>query len=119
VKLLLERKGIEINSKDKKGRTPLSYAVEEGHEEVVKLLLRRNHIEIMTKDEDAETSLSGAIKHRRCKIAELLRQKPWERGDIDELLGSTPDDGLTGYMFTIYDVCVLEEPKKEPKRWRW
>jgi ankyrin repeat protein len=38
VKLLLE-KGAELESKDKYGQTPLSWAAERGHEAVVKLLL--------------------------------------------------------------------------------
>ena len=36
---LLFDKGADIESKDKDGRTPLSYAAERGHEAVVKLLL--------------------------------------------------------------------------------
>ncbi|KFY83553.1 hypothetical protein V498_07984, partial [Pseudogymnoascus sp. VKM F-4517 (FW-2822)] len=40
VKLLLE-KGAKLESKDKDGRTPLSYAVEKGHEAIVKLLLEK------------------------------------------------------------------------------
>jgi hypothetical protein len=38
VKLLLE-KGADVESKDKDGRTPLSWAAENGHEAIVKLLL--------------------------------------------------------------------------------
>jgi ankyrin repeat protein len=41
VKLLLE-KGAEVDSKDRKyGRTPLLWAVKNGHEAVVKLLLKK------------------------------------------------------------------------------
>jgi ankyrin repeat protein len=40
VKLLLD-KGADLQSKDKYGRTPLSWAAEKGHEAVVKLLLKK------------------------------------------------------------------------------
>ena len=41
MKLLLE-KGADVESKDRRyGRTPLSWAAEEGHEAVVKLLLEK------------------------------------------------------------------------------
>jgi ankyrin repeat protein len=38
VKLLVNRDDIEAGSKDRDGRTPLSWAAEYGHEIVVKLL---------------------------------------------------------------------------------
>jgi ankyrin repeat protein len=40
VKLLLE-KAVDVNSKGKNGRTPLSWAAENGHEPVAKMLLQR------------------------------------------------------------------------------
>jgi ankyrin repeat protein len=38
VKLLLETGKVEVDSKDKNGLTPLSWAAENGHEVIVKLL---------------------------------------------------------------------------------
>ncbi len=38
VKLLLETGKVDIDAKDKSGRTPLSWAAEKGHVAVVKLL---------------------------------------------------------------------------------
>jgi ankyrin repeat protein len=38
VKLLLAQDGVDPDSKDTSGRTPLSWAAENGHEAVVKLL---------------------------------------------------------------------------------
>jgi ankyrin repeat protein len=40
VKLLLE-KAVDVDSKDSYGRTPLSWAAQNGHEGVVKLLLEK------------------------------------------------------------------------------
>ena len=39
VKLLLSQPGIEINSKDDKGRTPLMYSAYEGRTEIVQILV--------------------------------------------------------------------------------
>ena len=41
VKLLLAREGVDPESKNPDGRTPLSWAAERGHEAVVGLLLAR------------------------------------------------------------------------------
>ena len=40
VKLLLETGNVNINWKSKTGWTPLSYAIERGHKDVVELLLK-------------------------------------------------------------------------------
>jgi ankyrin repeat protein len=55
VKLLLER-GVELETKDKDGQTPLSWATRHGHEAVVMLLLERG-AELETKDKDGQTPL--------------------------------------------------------------
>ena len=39
VRLLVERDDVEADSRESYGRTPLSRAVEEGHEAVVRLLV--------------------------------------------------------------------------------
>ena len=42
VTLLLLEQGVDADSKDSQGRTPLSYAAERGHEDAVKLLPARD-----------------------------------------------------------------------------
>jgi ankyrin repeat protein len=56
VKLLLE-KGAELETKDKDGRTPLSWAVRNGYGAVVKLLLEKG-TKLETKDDYSRTPLS-------------------------------------------------------------
>jgi ankyrin repeat protein len=46
VKLLLANDRVEPDTKDKSGRTPLSWAVENGHEAVVKLLLADDSVRV-------------------------------------------------------------------------
>jgi Ankyrin repeats (3 copies) len=62
------------NSKDSYGRTPLLYAVGNGHEAVVKLLLDRG-AELETKDDIGQTPLSWATRNRHEAVATLLQDK--------------------------------------------
>jgi ankyrin repeat protein len=59
--LLLERSNAEIDSKDKSGRTPLSWAMEKGWENVVKLLLETGKVDVDSKDNSGRTPLSWAM----------------------------------------------------------
>jgi ankyrin repeat protein len=42
--------GIDLNSKDNDGRTPLSWALRNGYEAVMKLLLAKVGIDLNSKD---------------------------------------------------------------------
>jgi ankyrin repeat protein len=57
VKLLVRRDDVEADSKDEDGRTPLSWAVEGGHEAVVKLLVERDDVEADSKHSRGRTPL--------------------------------------------------------------
>jgi ankyrin repeat protein len=45
VKLLFERDGVDPDSKDSKGRTPLSWAAEKAHKAIVELLLAKDSVD--------------------------------------------------------------------------
>jgi ankyrin repeat protein len=45
-KLLLAKDGVDVNFKDKDGRTPLWYTAGNGHEAVVKLLLATDGVDV-------------------------------------------------------------------------
>jgi ankyrin repeat protein len=70
VKLLLERKDIQVNLASNSGWTSLIWACREGNEDVVKLLLKREDIDIRLKDHDGRTAydhchgISDAIEDR-------------------------------------------------------
>ncbi|KAL8330732.1 hypothetical protein RB593_001618 [Gaeumannomyces tritici] len=52
--------GTEIDIRDRKGRTPLSWAAQNGHEAVVKQLLATGKVDVDSKDSDGRTPLSWA-----------------------------------------------------------
>ena len=71
---LLENRD-HLNVKDGSGRTPLSWAAENGHKAVVELLIEKG-AEIESKDDVfGQTSLSLAVKNRHEAVVKLLIEK--------------------------------------------
>jgi ankyrin repeat protein len=64
----------DLDSKDTHGRTPLTWAVGNGHEAVVKLLLEKG-AELETKDNNGRTPLSWAVVNGQEAVVELLLEK--------------------------------------------
>jgi len=60
----LDNVGVEADSKDADGRTPMSRAAAGGHETVVKLLLARDDVDADSKDADGQTPLSSTQRLR-------------------------------------------------------
>jgi ankyrin repeat protein len=76
VKLLLNAKWINPNSKEKKkGLSPLSVAVEEGRVDVVKILLEDERVEQDSHDHDGRTPLSLAAGAGHAEVVQLLLEK--------------------------------------------
>jgi Ankyrin repeats (3 copies) len=81
-RILLE-KGAELDSKDRRGQTPLSWAAENGHEAVVNLLLEKG-AEPDSKDTIyGRTPLSWAAKTGREAVVKLLLEKGAELDSKD------------------------------------
>ncbi|EHK16458.1 uncharacterized protein TRIVIDRAFT_227323 [Trichoderma virens Gv29-8] len=60
------------NGHDSFGRTPLSYAAENGNESVARLLLATGRVSINYKDRDEETPLSRSLKNGHEAMVKLL-----------------------------------------------
>ena len=61
-----------VNSKDSYGRTPLYWAVQNGHKAILKLLLETGKVDVECKDENDWTLLSWAIEGGHEAVVELL-----------------------------------------------
>jgi hypothetical protein len=91
VRLLLESKGVEPDSKDSGGQTPLSWAAGNGHEAVVRLLLDSKGVEPDSKDSGGRTPLSWAAGNgHEAVVRLLLGSKGVEPDSKDSHYGRTP-----------------------------
>lgn len=73
MKLLADAR-VDPYSKDGEGRTPLSWAAENGHERVVELLLAEKGVEVDMKSVNGRTPLYRAAEKGHEKVVELLRK---------------------------------------------
>ena len=72
VKLLLETNQVDVNSKDRLDRTPLSYAAQIGNQEIVRFLLETNNVDVNSKDRWDSTPLCYAAENGNETIVKLL-----------------------------------------------
>lgn len=73
---------IDVNVKDKTGRTALIWAVYWGHEEIVKFLLHVASINIKIADNDHHTALMYAQKHKIHAIEKLIKNRLPQISDV-------------------------------------
>jgi ankyrin repeat protein len=73
IKLLLGKEGVDPDSKCGCGRTPLSWAAENGYEAVVKLLLDKEGVDPDPKSTCGQTPLSWAAANRHWAVVKLLQ----------------------------------------------
>jgi len=69
---LLDWNDVDVNSKDKDGRTPLYLASENNHDAVVGLLLARSDLDVNLKIGTGETPLLIAVRRVNKSIVRLL-----------------------------------------------
>jgi hypothetical protein len=87
--IVLLKNGHDPNFKDTYGRTPLSWAAENGHEAVVKQLLATERVDPDSKDDNGRTPLSWAAENGHEAVVKQLLAT--ERVDPD----SKDDNGQT------------------------
>jgi ankyrin repeat domain-containing protein 50 len=75
LKLLLEKNDVDLNSKDSCDRTPLLWAVAEGHVQVVKRLLEEDSVDLNLKDNRGWTPLMWAVEMDHIEITKMLLEK--------------------------------------------
>lgn len=93
VKLLLERKEVDVNVRNSIGTTALLSAAAYGHESTVKLLLDRNEIDVNARDFLGQSPLFRAVRNQISSIVELLLATD----GID--VNIPANDGLTPFSF--------------------
>ncbi|KAK3944600.1 ankyrin repeat domain-containing protein 17 [Diplogelasinospora grovesii] len=79
----------DIDTRDNKKRTPLSYAAQYGHLAVAKLLLDTEKVDIDSKDTNGQTPLSWAAEHGQEAVTKVLL----DTGKVD--IDAKDDQGLT------------------------
>ena len=72
LRLLLVKPKVDPDTKDSDGRTPLSWAAENGHEAAVKLLLETGKVDVDSKDQYNFTPLSVAAENGHEAVVKLL-----------------------------------------------
>ncbi|KAF2175608.1 ankyrin [Zopfia rhizophila CBS 207.26] len=70
--IALAKEGQDLNVKDTYSRTPLSYAAEKGHEDVVRLLLAEDGVDLDSKDCSDRTPLSWAAENGNEAVGKLF-----------------------------------------------
>ena len=93
MKLLLERVGIDPNSLDENGRTPLSFAAEKENNVAVRPLLERKDLDLDSTDSNDQTPLSFTATEGHEGAVKLLP----EQRDVDP--NSSVNNGRTPLPF--------------------
>jgi ankyrin repeat protein len=91
--LLLEEwvsRQYDLDQYDFSGRTPLSWAAENGHEAVVKLLIGCDKVDVDSKDKSGRTPLSWAAENGEEVVVKLLVETGKVDVDSKDNFGQTP-----------------------------
>ncbi|KAL0631450.1 hypothetical protein Q9L58_009682 [Maublancomyces gigas] len=91
LRLLLERDGVDVNSKDSEyGQTSLSWAARIGREKVVQMLLEKAEVDVDSRDSKGRTPLYWAVRVGREKVVQMLLERDGVDVDSRDSEGRTP-----------------------------
>ncbi|KAI5819909.1 ankyrin repeat-containing domain protein, partial [Pyronema omphalodes] len=79
LRLLLERKGVDVNARDNQQKTALIWACETGNPHAVELLLGMEDIDVNAKDNENRSAIMSAAVNQDPRALEVLLQ----RTDVD------------------------------------
>ena len=71
-KLLLEKGGVDLNSRDNNGQTPLSWAARNGNKTIAELLLNKDGVDLNSEDNNEQTPLSWEAEGGHEDVVKLL-----------------------------------------------
>ena len=69
---LLESKEVDINHRDMNGYTPLSWAADRGHADIVKHILASKETDVNHKDNNGYTALMWAADLGNTKVVKII-----------------------------------------------
>jgi ankyrin repeat protein len=120
--LALRSGQVEVDLKDKDGRTPLLWAAEKGHEAVVKLLLDTGQVEVDLKDHSGQTPLLRAAENGHEAVVKLLLDTGQIEVDFKDKFGRTPlswaaENGHEAVVKLLLDTGQVEVDLKNSSGW--
>jgi ankyrin repeat protein len=89
-KLLLKYGGVDINSRNNRGKTALIHAAEERSGEMVRILLQEDGIDIHLKIGEGQTLVSWVAQQDEMKLLDILLGKDDVEIALEDDDGSTP-----------------------------
>ena len=101
---------MDIDAKDRYGRTPLSWAAGGGHKPVVWLLIERNDVDVDAKDNDGRTPLSWAAWSGHKDLLQLLLEQANITLDVKDIPAldwatNVPDTKVIEFLQTVIARC--------------
>jgi len=106
VKLLLAHPNINVNLKDKSGRTPFSYGCECDNVSVVEVLLKDPRVDVTLEDDDGRTPLWWASFYGKHEEIEWLIASGRDLGDIERKVG-----WWYGKVYTALEIAERNKTK--------
>jgi len=108
--------GVDINSIDETGTTPLSWAARKGQEAVVKLLLERKDVNPDRPDNGGQTPISWAAENAHEAVVNLLLERKDVNPDRPDNGGRTPILWAARYGHEAVVKLLLERKDVNPDR---